>query len=1014
MSVNAPERYKIDAAGDPFEAEFNAIVNLLRACDLDRVAAEAVAVLERAMELRQELPPEAYNMALGRAHSYLGEVASMRGERAAFVDEFTAAIKHLGRTKMLGALSRAHRGLAQAYLMLDMPALAIDHLERASVLVGGIDREVTRKRAQFECDVMTGLALVSIGRLNDADKYVRAAAKQRDDIFTLTGDAWLPGLADLALGSFHTMKGFSSRSQDRTEKGITMLRAAVRHFDTARLDYWRAFARERLADALRECDPAGGRALMREALELFTEIGSIHQAKRATKWLRTIDLPTPSFKAPTLRADETLVAVATGRPICVAGPATREVVEAALRASCFTTTVLIIGESGTGKESLARLIHDRGPRAKMPFIAVNCASISKELMDSDLFGHAKGAFTGASTTKIGKFEAADGGTLFLDEIGEIPVELQSKLLRALEESAVQRIGENEWRSVNVRVIVATNRNLEEEVDDGRFREDLFFRINGLQVHPRPLRERRDEIPYLSAHLARKMHRLEIDADAVEMLLGHDWPGNVRELRNVLDRAADGVMETGEATITREIIEKHLRGATSRYRRARAKRQKGSLYGNQEGSDTIDRIFAPLPGNVRPAPPVARTGRAVPPQPVEPAPLPVEEVDQAAEVVATAPAEARAPEAVARPGIDRAAEQAEAPEPVVEVESSEAATAAGAPQAPEPEPVVLEATAAPVAAEPVETPQLVASSGEAPAAELTVDPEPEVEHAPGQSEAPDASEVELQAVAINAPVDVPATDPVNRRARKRVGTESEQPAPLTEVAIEPDRKHVEEIGYLLSGTELAGEAFEVAKSALQRTALDAEAFVRGPIKSLSRLVHEYAGLPLESRAALFAEVETAFGVTVAVACIGISREASLTVPRGLSFLTENGDLRGTLPDAVRQMKRHFVLSALKEYDFNLTATARALGLGKPAASGKKGYEGLQTLKGMCARLDIELPNKSWLYVLQQKPAEPETPKAAEPEPEPEPATPKAAPRQASKRAVPNGSRTSRRVVAGGEP
>lgn len=991
MSVNAPERYKIDAAGDPFEAEFDAIVNLLRACDLDAVAAEAVAVLERAMELRQELPPEAYNMALGRAHSYLGEVASMRGERAAFVDEFTAAIKHLGRTKMLGALSRAHRGLAQAYLMLDMPALAIDHLERASVLVGGIDREVTRTRAQFECDVMTGLALVSIGRLNDADKYVRAAAKQRDDIFTLTGDAWLPGLADLALGSFHTMKGFSSRSQDRTEKGITMLRAAVRHFDTARLDYWRAFARERLADALRECDPAGGRALMREALELFTEIGSIHQAKRATKWLRTIDLPAPSFKAPTLRADETLVAVATGRPICVAGPATREVVEAALRASCFTTTVLIIGESGTGKESLARLIHDRGPRAKMPFIAVNCASISKELMDSDLFGHAKGAFTGASTTKIGKFEAADGGTLFLDEIGEIPVELQSKLLRALEESAVQRIGENEWRSVNVRVIVATNRNLEEEVDDGRFREDLFFRINGLQVHPRPLRERRDEIPYLSAHLARKMHRLEIDADAVEMLLGHDWPGNVRELRNVLDRAADGVMETGEATITREIIEKHLRGATSRYRRARAKRQKGSLYGNQDGSDTIDRIFAPLPGNVRPAPPVARTGRAVPPQPVEPAPVPVEEVDQAAEVVAKAPAEARAPGAVARPATDRPAWQAEAPEPV--------------------EPVVLEALPAAEAAEPVETLQLVAISGEVPAAELIVDPEPEVEHAPGQLEAPDASEVELQAVAINAPVDVPATDPVNRRARKRVGTAGEQPAPLTEVAIEPDRKHVEEIGYLLSGTELADEAFEVAKSALQRTALDAEAFVRGPIKSLSRLVHEYEGLPLESRAALFAEVETAFGVTVAVACIGISRETLLTVPRGLSFLTENGDLRGTLPDAVRQMKRHFVLSALKEYDFNLTATARALGLGKPAASGKKGYEGLQTLKGMCARLDIELPNKSWQYVLQQKPAEPETPTAAEPEPEP--ATPKAAPRQASKRAVPNGSRTSRRVVAGEE-
>lgn len=205
-------------------------------------------------------------------------------------------------------------------------------------------------------------------------------------------------------------------------------------------------------------------------------------------------------------------------------------------------TVLIQGESGTGKELIARAIHQLSPRAAMPLVRVNCAAIPRELFESEFFGHVKGAFTGAIKDRIGRFQLADGGTLFLDEIGEIPLELQGKLLRVLQEGQFERVGEERTRQVNIRLVVATNRDLLEEIRQKRFREDLYFRLNVFPIESVPLRDRLEDIPLLASHfLQRLCKRLNVrdirltQAD-VEHLQNHDWPGNVRELENVMERA----------------------------------------------------------------------------------------------------------------------------------------------------------------------------------------------------------------------------------------------------------------------------------------------------------------------------------------------------------------------------------------------------------------------------------------------------------------------------------------------
>jgi len=206
------------------------------------------------------------------------------------------------------------------------------------------------------------------------------------------------------------------------------------------------------------------------------------------------------------------------------------------------STVLILGESGTGKELIARELHQRSGRAERPLIKVNCAAIPRELYDSEFFGHTRGSFTGAVRDRVGRFELADGGTLFLDEIGEIPLDLQSKLLRVLQEGEVQRVGEERPRKVDVRIIAATNRDLKQESADGRFRSDLYYRLSVFPIVVPPLRHRTDDIPLLTEHilaqLARRFGRPvpRLTVANIQQMQRYDWPGNIRELQHVLERA----------------------------------------------------------------------------------------------------------------------------------------------------------------------------------------------------------------------------------------------------------------------------------------------------------------------------------------------------------------------------------------------------------------------------------------------------------------------------------------------
>ncbi len=206
------------------------------------------------------------------------------------------------------------------------------------------------------------------------------------------------------------------------------------------------------------------------------------------------------------------------------------------------TNVLVYGESGTGKELVARAIHEQSDRRGQPFVAINCGAIPENLLESELFGHAKGAFTGAVQTKEGLFEAASGGTLFLDEIGELSQPLQVKLLRALQEKSIRRVGDTEDRRIDVRIVSATNRRLEEEVAAGRFREDVYYRLNVIQLTLPPLRDRKEDIPLLAQHFIRRFadelgKEVEgMDAEAFDVLAGYAFPGNVRELENLIERA----------------------------------------------------------------------------------------------------------------------------------------------------------------------------------------------------------------------------------------------------------------------------------------------------------------------------------------------------------------------------------------------------------------------------------------------------------------------------------------------
>jgi two-component system, NtrC family, nitrogen regulation response regulator GlnG len=259
----------------------------------------------------------------------------------------------------------------------------------------------------------------------------------------------------------------------------------------------------------------------------------------------TLSPPTPLTPPPRASAASSALAAVVGR-----SPALEAVIARAVRMAPHPTSVLVTGESGTGKELFARLLHEHGPAPGGPFVAVNCGALSRELAESELFGHERGAFTGAATRRTGWFEEASGGTLVLDEIGELPAELQPKLLRVLETGRLRRVGGRGEIAVQVRIIALTLRDLRRDAREGRFRLDLFHRLSGFELRLPPLRSRREDIPALCAHfVAEAAAELKAPCQlmpcALARLCQHRWPGNVRELRNVIRRAAflgDGVIE----------------------------------------------------------------------------------------------------------------------------------------------------------------------------------------------------------------------------------------------------------------------------------------------------------------------------------------------------------------------------------------------------------------------------------------------------------------------------------------
>ena len=236
-------------------------------------------------------------------------------------------------------------------------------------------------------------------------------------------------------------------------------------------------------------------------------------------------------------------------------PALRQVMAAIDRAAATDTTVLLEGESGTGKELCARALHDRSPRAHGPFVAINCAAIPDTLLEAELFGYERGAFTGANQRKLGRFELAQRGTLFLDEIGEMPMTVQAKMLRAIETRKIERLGGGASIQLDIRIVAATNRGLRQAVSARQFREDLYFRLSVFPVEVPALRDRRDDIPKLAHHFVERVCRdlgkkITLSPEAVTELMAHNWPGNIRELQNALERAV--ILAEGDVLLPRHL------------------------------------------------------------------------------------------------------------------------------------------------------------------------------------------------------------------------------------------------------------------------------------------------------------------------------------------------------------------------------------------------------------------------------------------------------------------------------
>jgi DNA-binding NtrC family response regulator len=309
---------------------------------------------------------------------------------------------------------------------------------------------------------------------------------------------------------------------------------------------------------------------------VMTAFGSVETAVEAMKRGAADFLPKPfsmdhlmtviakALEVSALRDENREMRVELGRRyqfdnIVGSSPAMQEVLATVDRVAPTRATVLLCGESGTGKDLIARAIHHHSPRRDRPFVKINCTAIPDNLLESELFGFEKGAFTGAIAARPGKFEHADGGTVLLDEIGDVPPAIQVKLLRVLQERELERLGSNKTRQIDVRVIAATNADLRAALEEGRFREDLYYRLNVVPINIPPLRERREDIPLLAGRIAGR-HGVKLDDSAMAELVRYHWPGNVRELENVLERSC--VLAPGGGTLTAADIKIDRRAASA--------------------------------------------------------------------------------------------------------------------------------------------------------------------------------------------------------------------------------------------------------------------------------------------------------------------------------------------------------------------------------------------------------------------------------------------------------------------
>jgi two-component system nitrogen regulation response regulator NtrX len=300
------------------------------------------------------------------------------------------------------------------------------------------------------------------------------------------------------------------------------------------------------------------------------------------------------------------------------GPAMQRIFSLIQRTAPSEGRVLITGENGTGKELIARALHQNSRRKGQPFVKLNCAAVPHDLIESELFGHEKGAFTGAVSVRRGKFELAHEGTLFLDEIGDMPPAMQSKLLRVLQEGELERVGGAETLKVDVRVIAATNKNLEKEIAAGRFREDLYYRINVVQIHSPPLRERREDLPdlintFLNEACAKNGRRpLTLSPDALAVMSAYDYPGNVRELRNLVERLA--ILCEGPLVTRTDALELLPRGRVLMPAAAVAEGAPANVTAlPSPGSEAALAVAATVPASALGAPAVSMPGAAAPAQ-----------------------------------------------------------------------------------------------------------------------------------------------------------------------------------------------------------------------------------------------------------------------------------------------------------------------------------------------------------------------------------------------------------------